>query len=140
MIVLKVSWMLLVSVGAVVLSRVIMGTDGTRGALLGLGIGAVLCLVNWFIMARVRKAEGKSLKLIMAGVIASFSLLIVAVLLVNYWAAPLVKPATLTALVVYLAYRGVDVFELSRPAGIVASHTAFSPLTTADAKGGKEAR
>ncbi len=145
MIALKISWLVLVSVGAVVLSRVMMGEDGSTGACVGLGIGAVLCLVNFFITRRVRKATEPNFKLIMVGVIVSFWLLIVSVLLVNYLAAPLVKPASLTALALYLAYRGAEVVEFSRPSGIVAGpslrclrNAAYS--TTADAESAKEGR
>ncbi len=94
-----------------------MGTDGTLGALLGVGVGAVLCLVSFFITRKARQAEGPNVKLMMIGVIASFWLLISSVLLVNYLVPPLVKPAALTALAIYLAYRGAEVLELGRSSG-----------------------
>ena len=46
-----------------------------------------------------------------------FWLLISFVLLVNYLLPPLVKPAALSALAVYLAYRGAEVLALGRPSG-----------------------
>lgn len=140
---LKVAWLVLVSVVAVGLSRVLMGADGTMGALLGAGLGVVLCLVSAFITRRVRKAERPNVKLVMAGVIVSFWLLISFVLLVNYLAPHLVRPAALTALAVYLAYRGAEVVELSRPAGVVAGRgrLTLSGLSgTSETESGKETR
>jgi hypothetical protein len=115
--VLKAAWLVLVSGGAVGLSRALMGADGTRGALLGVGFGAVLCLVNFFITRKVRQADGPNVKLVMVGIIASFWLLISFVLLVNYLVPPLVKPAALTVLAIYLAYRGAEVLELGLSSG-----------------------
>ncbi len=147
---LKVAWLVLVSGGAVGLSRVLMGTDGTLGALLGVGVGAVLCLVSFFITRKARKAEGPNVKLMMIGVIASFWLLISSVLLVNYLVPPLVKPAALTALAIYLAYRGAEVLELGRSSGRSSGIIAGGGLSSAglslgmsgttDADGGKETR
>lgn len=148
---LKVAWLVLVSGGAVGLSRVLMGTDGTLGALLGVGVGAVLCLVSFFITRKARKAEGPNVKLMMIGVIVSFWLLISSVLLVNYLVPPLVNPAALTALAIYLAYRGAEVLELGRSSGrssgIIAgggfSSAGLSlgiPSGTTDADSGKETR
>ena len=138
---LKVAWLVLVSVVAVGLSRVLMGADGTVGALLGVGLGVVLCLVSAFITRRVRKAE--NVRLVMVGVIVSFWLLISFVLLVDYLAPHLVRPAALTALAVYLAYRGAEVLELSRPAGIAAGRgrLTLSGLSgTSETERGKETR
>lgn len=135
---LKAAWLVLVSAAAVGLSHVFMGADGTKGALLGLGVGALLCLVNFFIMSRVRKAEGQKLKLVMVGSIASFVLLIAFILLVRYLAPAFVRPAALTALALYLAYRAADVVALGRPTGIVAGRSPL--LTSVEADSAKEAR
>ena len=122
MTVLKAVWLVGVSVGAVGLAGVLMGSDGTAGALLGVGLGLVLCIVNHFVTRGVsskgtKDAEEPNVKLVMVGVIVSFWLLISFVLLVNYLVPPLVKPAALTALAVYLAYRGAEVLVLSRSSG-----------------------
>ena len=148
MTVLKAVWLVLVGGGAVGLSRVLMGADGTLGALLGVGLAAVLCLVNYFITRQVRKVEGPNVKRVMVGVIVSFWVLISFILLVNYLVPPLVKPAALSALAVYLAYRAADVVELSRrpsgrPSGVVAGggRLSLSALSgTTEAESGKETR
>ena len=148
MTVLKAAWVVLVSVGAVGLSRMLMGADGTVGALLGVGLAAVLCLVSFFITRKVRRAEGPNVKLVMVGVIVSFWVLISFVLLVNYLVPPLVKPAALTALAVYLAYRAAEVLEHGRPSGIVSGgglsgeeRLSLSALSgTTEAESGKETR
>ena len=145
MTVLKVAWLVLVSGGAVGLSRVSMGADGTQGALLGVGLAALLCLVNYFITRKVRQAEGPNVKRVMVGVIVSFWVLILFILLVNYLAPPLVKPAALSALAVYLAYRAADVVELSRGSsgGGLSGEERLSlstPSGTTEADSGKETR
>ncbi len=145
---LKVASLVLVSVAAVVLSRVLMGTEGTVGALLGVGLGLVLCLVNSLITGRILRAERPNMRLVMVGVIVSFWLLISFVLLVSYLAPPLVKPAALTALAVYLAYRGMEVIAVGRSfggrrSGIVAGRgrLSLSGLSgTSETESGKETR
>ena len=73
------------------------------------------------------------------GIIVSFWLLISFVLLVNYLVPPLVTPAALTVLAIYLAYRAAEVVELGRPSGGARlSLGALSGTTEADS--GKETR
>lgn len=135
---LKAAWLVLVSAAVVGLSQMFMGVDGTKGACLGLGVGVVLCLVNFFIMRKVRSAEGQKLKLVMVGAFASFVLLIAFVFLVRYLAPTLVRPAALAALALYLAYRAAAVVGLSRPAGIVAGGSPV--FTRIEADSAKEGR
>ena len=107
----------LVSLGAVGISWALMGADGAFGALLGAALGCVLSVVNYFVTGQVRKSETPNVKLFMAGVVISFWLLISFVLLVNHLAPALVRPAALTALAAYLAYRGAEVVAATRARG-----------------------
>ncbi len=145
MTVLKAVWLVLVGGGAVGLSRVSMGADGTQGALLGVGLAALLCLVNYFITRKVRKVEGPNVKRVMVGVIVSFWVLISFILLVNYLVPPLVKPAALTVLAIYLAYRGAEVLELGRPSSRSSGRSdgrlsLSTPSGTTEADSAKETR
>jgi hypothetical protein len=97
--------------------------DATRGLLgcaLGALIGLLLCLVSHILWSRARTAAGHAIvTAVMAAVVASFALLIVAVFAVYFLWPEVVQPVALTALAVYLVHRFAEAFQASRGAAAI---------------------
>ena len=92
-----------------------VGRRGLAGAGIGIGIGAVLCAVSYALLVWARKAKGKAVMAAMlAGSLTSIVLILISILLLAAFWREVVEPAALTAVVVYLAFRFLDVFQVSK--------------------------
>ena len=88
------------------------GARGTKGAAVGAGAGALLCMVGHGLMRWAARAEGQAIYLAMyASVFASFAIVVAVVLLLSRHWEEILQPAAITMLVVYLAFRFVDVLK-----------------------------
>ncbi len=91
------------------------GQRGLAGAGVGIGIGAVLCAVSYLLLVWAQKAKGKAVMAAMlAGSLTSIVLILISILLLAAFWREVVEPAALTAVVVYLAFRFLDVFQVSK--------------------------
>lgn len=91
------------------------GQRGLAGAAIGIGIGAVLCAVSYFLLVWARRASGKAvMSAMLAGTLTSVVLMLISILLVATFWREVVEPTALTAVVVYLAFRFLDVFQVSK--------------------------
>ena len=112
---LKILSFSLAAVLCLLISHKMAGERGIAGAGIGIGIGAVLCAVSYLLLVWARKAKGKAVMAAMlAGSLTSIVLILISILLVAAFWREVVEPAALTAVVVYLAFRFLDVFQVSK--------------------------
>jgi CHASE2 domain-containing sensor protein len=103
------------------------GENGLRGAGLGILIAAVLCGVSLALNLWARRAKGNALLAAMYGsMLASFGLLIAAMILLRKWVPDLLTPAILTALAIYMAFRFTDAFRVAKAPGRTANGGSWS--------------
>lgn len=94
---------------ALVLGYVVDGTRGLLGCGLGVLIGTLISIVSHLLWKRVESSEGHAIvSAVMSAVIVSFVLLVAAIFVVHFLWPEIVKPLTLTALVLYLSHRFVE--------------------------------
>ena len=115
------------------------GQRGLAGAGIGVGIGVVLCAASYFLLVWARRAKGNAVMAAMlAGTLTSVVLMLISILLVAAFWREVVEPAALTAVVVYLAFRFLDVFQVSKS---ISTKQLESPAGgSAGSTGGKEGR
>ena len=98
------------------LSLVLGGGTALLGALLGLGVAAVLCGVSAALVARARRSEKRNalLAALLGGIAASFAIMIVFLVVLAALRRDLLAPAALSAVGAYLTYRFAEALETSR--------------------------
>lgn len=121
----KIACFLLSSALSLFLAWRIDGPVGLRGAIVGTLIGGVLAVVGSILLARARTKGGNAfIGAMLAGVLSSFVLMGLSMLILAVWWREIVPSASLTALAVYLAARFAEAFREphrltgeARPAG-----------------------
>ena len=114
MVVARVASFLGVTVVAAVLAFVTVGNDGLTAVGVGVVVGGALSFVSSLFAGAARRKSASSHLFMVAGVTASFGLLIVAMMLLYVLAPQFLRPASLTALALYLTYKSFDVYMITK--------------------------
>jgi hypothetical protein len=94
-----------------------LGAAGLPGWGLGAALGLGLCALSHGLWKRAQAAEGQAIvTAVMSAVVASFAILIGAIIAVRLLWPEMVKPAAFTALAIYLVHRFITAFQAGGPA------------------------
>ena len=115
---IKYSTLAGVSALCVFVAHSLSPATGLHGALIGILIGLVMAGVSHWPFRWARRVSGQAvLAAMLGGVLLSFGIMAAAMLaLASLW-KPILEPAALTALCVYLVHRFFDAFQASTLSG-----------------------